>query len=739
MGQRHISRTKSSHPAVIFFSSATAKSPAVMTGPIGGLGKIGITPRVNAAAANKHDEAPRAVNARRAAGKACHVYVIDTSAVKHPDSIENVFVSVGVDDLTGAFEARRRREGVDCLGWTSPAYAPVSSRDGRHCSRAWVSRAFGACNSSNRDEVEKELQSIVRDAVRAGNLEDVDWHNRPLPRQVRPRASTDARPAVSLTPPTFCNRQPIDSRRPNRAGAQSEATAALSACPERCLTALDCVAGTCAVLDWDLHTIVGTCTVLEKEYFRLTSVSRDFADTPRLPPPPACTYCVWWVQAPDPSTVRPLSVLRQTLVLLKDKWKSGEDYSYLCDQFKSMRQDLTVQRIQNEFTVQVYEVHARLALEKVTPKNILPRAIVKRSPPVVLEAPVLRAAKPSNSLRECEMNLIPPLFQGDLGEYNQEDPNVKHALAVRSALANGDYHALFNLYNRAPDMGGYLMDRFIERERVASMVVICTAWVEVRFLRRELGFGSTAECRKFLDAFGTLYITTAAAPSSGGKKSKKAKTAAPPPHVDCKNSLQAWVQARKTFQVIDIQGEGRAPGSPPFGRGEISRVEAEFRATPRPARLRPLPFVAQFVVLSICRDGCKVGHAFFPQKKFPLGQPVSRRPLRLDRGVLIRPLRHSVVYVGPVTRITRKPYEPDPGGSPGIIDVPRRAQRTSRVSLVDPILPTQKKEKEKPYAAHEYPKKITGAGFCRSWTATLHGMPRNMAEVRSVWTSGPSF
>jgi len=72
-------------------------------------------------------------------------------------------------------------------------------------------------------------------------------------------------------------------------------------------------------------------------------------------------------QAPNPALVRPQPVLEKTLLLLKTKWKKDHDYPYVCDQFKSVRQDLTVQHIKNPFTVTVYETHARIALEKVLP------------------------------------------------------------------------------------------------------------------------------------------------------------------------------------------------------------------------------------------------------------------------------------------------------------------------------------------------------------------------------------
>lgn len=45
----------------------------------------------------------------------------------------------------------------------------------------------------------------------------------------------------------------------------------------------------------------------------------------------------------DPTVVRPEEVLKKTLKLMKKKWKSKEvDYTYIDEQFRSMRQDLVV-------------------------------------------------------------------------------------------------------------------------------------------------------------------------------------------------------------------------------------------------------------------------------------------------------------------------------------------------------------------------------------------------------------
>lgn len=85
--------------------------------------------------------------------------------------------------------------------------------------------------------------------------------------------------------------------------------------------------------------IIGYLNNLEKRYLRLTS-------------------------APDPYTVRPEKVLVKSLEFVLNKFKSTHrQYTYINDQLKAIRQDLTVQHIKNYFAIKVYEIHGRIAIE----------------------------------------------------------------------------------------------------------------------------------------------------------------------------------------------------------------------------------------------------------------------------------------------------------------------------------------------------------------------------------------
>jgi hypothetical protein len=167
----------------------------------------------------------------------------------------------------------------------------------------------------------------------------------------------------------------------------------------------------------------------------------------------------------------------KTLDLLKKKWKSDNNYTYICDQFKSLRQDLTVQHIRNEFTVSVYEIHARIALEKgdlgeynqcQTQLRALYAQQLGGHPTEFKAYRILYFIHTRNwtAMNDALADLTPA---------DKQTHAVKHALDVRSALALGNYHRFFQLYLDTPNMGAYLMDMFVDRERLSALAVICKA------------------------------------------------------------------------------------------------------------------------------------------------------------------------------------------------------------------------------------------------------------------------
>ena len=172
-------------------------------------------------------------------------------------------------------------------------------------------------------------------------------------------------------------------------------------------------------------------------------------------------------------------MLEKTLEFLKKKWKKENNYSYICDQFKSLRQDLTVQHIKTEFTVSVYEIHARIALEKgdlgeynqcQTQLRALYSQHLSGHPEEFKAYRILYFIHTSN---RTDMNDV----LADLTPTEKRDPAVKHALDARSALALGNYHRFFQLYLDTPNMGAYLMDMFVARERLNALSNICISYV----------------------------------------------------------------------------------------------------------------------------------------------------------------------------------------------------------------------------------------------------------------------
>ncbi|KAF8582726.1 hypothetical protein K439DRAFT_1391251 [Ramaria rubella] len=247
------------------------------------------------------------------------------------------------------------------------------------------------------------------------------------------------------------------------------------------------------VIDWDRYTIVGKSNNLFKDYLRLTT-------------------------EPNPNDIRPLNVLTLTLKELKRIWREKNDYKFINNQFKSLRQDLTVQRIKNEFTVQVYEIHARMALEAVRfnfaslgcpliavyskgdmveynqCQGMLRHLYDLGLPGSFHEFLAYRILSMVHGRNKSEMNLL----VGQLTKEQKAAPAVRHALEVSKALTRNNYHAFFHLFASAPNMGGYIMDHFVEEKRVQALMTMCKGYMTIplSFIEKQLSYDSlSAACQ----------------------------------------------------------------------------------------------------------------------------------------------------------------------------------------------------------------------------------------------------
>lgn len=392
--------------------------------------------------------------------------------------------------------------------------------------KTWVATCLGQMTESNREEASQEMKQVIAEAYQSGTLWTTDWVGmqlksllpKPLPTVNLKRKMPDGSPiskkakkaaskqttktisdpfndqvALNKRAERFQREHEIEKSKSTKSGNSSS----IKASPHHLFNKRNISRNDSPydpdykpepdpnVWEWDTYTIVGTSGEVFKEYLRLTT-------------------------EPKPDTIRPLAVLRQTLQQLKEKWKAKTPYHWICSQFKSLRQDLTVQRIKNDFTVQVYEIHARMALEsndmveyyqcQAALMNLYDLGI----PGKVEEFTAYRILMLLHGRNRGDLNL----YVGQLTPNLKMNGAVRHALSVSRAILTGDYHQLFKLYLDAPNMGAYIMDHFIDRERAKALMVITKAYktFPLAYLRQELAFDDYEATHKFLVDHSVTYF-----------------------------------------------------------------------------------------------------------------------------------------------------------------------------------------------------------------------------------------
>jgi hypothetical protein len=247
--------------------------------------------------------------------------------------------------------------------------------------------------------------------------------------------------------------------------------------------------------DYEQMTTKGTCQMLEKAFLRLTA------------PPKA-------------ELVRPQKILEkhlENIVSARASSKEKKEYDWFCSQLKAIRQDLRVQRILNSFTVKVYETHATIALEEgdLNEYNQSQTQLQELYEQVSHASNKERKKGLKNENEFVAYRIIYTVlltgnkkYQGGSSDLfkimsqltgdQRKNPFVSHALKVRIAVADNDYHAFFRLRNNCPNHGVHLMDAMLLQMRSVGLKCMMRAYrpsLPVEFLLIELGFMRSAKNR----------------------------------------------------------------------------------------------------------------------------------------------------------------------------------------------------------------------------------------------------
>ncbi|KAA8492736.1 Leukocyte receptor cluster member 8-like [Porphyridium purpureum] len=222
----------------------------------------------------------------------------------------------------------------------------------------------------------------------------------------------------------------------------------------------------------------------------------------------------------DPAKVRPYHILKEALSRVRAELESGSELyqPWAVSQLKSIRQDLILQNIEDQFTLEVYEYHAHAALVNgdMTEFN----QCLDRLHDMYM--------KGNKSPREAEFFGLYLLYQcyvstvtrskmdfqrvfASFPDRVRSSEPVLHAWSVCCAFMCDDVFRMFRLYRTADEEQKRLMDCFAGDVRVKGLKFLFKGMgkvekaFEAQYFAGLFGYDSTQECIRDLSRFGISY------------------------------------------------------------------------------------------------------------------------------------------------------------------------------------------------------------------------------------------
>lgn len=237
--------------------------------------------------------------------------------------------------------------------------------------------------------------------------------------------------------------------------------------------------------------MIGTSTKLEKEYLRAHSEMIN-----------------------DSENVRPLHVLVNAYDFVKNKYKETKDYKYILNQLKSIRQDMLLQNIKNDFCVKVYETSTEISIlnEDMENANITLSMLIRE---------LYNTIHSENEYQFYRYYLIYNILY-DIKEMNyiiQEEKFISYKNRMRDiidimkAMNEKNFIKLFSLFSKLnSEKEKKMLIPFVVYYQIQAMIILSYGFytmIDINYIYEKIGRDSTKEeFINFMKEIGVMMIDT---------------------------------------------------------------------------------------------------------------------------------------------------------------------------------------------------------------------------------------